>query len=444
MLYQNFLTAHFPNCNWKGKQQQQQLLETLDGNDYDSINEITPVLSKTALTPTPSPVSQTKTPRRVPPNPPTQKSSSLDDQTSRRTPPPLPARTVSEGGARKDGTRAQVDDQQLTLPPRPPPRSDSSPSCLMFAGTRGQKGGQQLSSPPRPPPRLNKSPSASPPSTPPLSSLRDARAQKGGHQLPLPPRPPPRLDKSPSSPDRARAVSAGKPGMVFDSDDEDLEEYSSSEEYVQFDNGDDGYVGALGLSAPISIQKDRERSPGEKTACSSQKPEKYEEKKDLKKAFEEEKKGAKKVLKGKKKGSKKTDKQEQKGELKHLRRMAGQKTASVKPTLQVQPMSTPMSPTGRPPMLPPVNLSSEESDDDNYDRPMTHGLPLQTMTCKQLCARLRVCGMSSLADVCANELLDGDFFCELSEEQLRKPPFCLTDFDINPKLKRVKSGWIPK
>ncbi|XP_076440617.1 uncharacterized protein LOC143280032 isoform X4 [Babylonia areolata] len=351
MLYQNFLTAHFPNCNWKGKQQQQQLLETLDDDDYDTIYEITPVLSKTALTPTPAPVSQTKTPRRVPPKPPTQKSSSLDDQTSRRTPPPLPARTVSEGGARKDGIRAPVDGQQLTPPPRLPPR-------------------------------LNKSP-------PPTS--------------------------------RARVVAAGEPEILFPSERAEQKAEESDEEYLDLVDSNDYYMEVVEHKTPAPDQKDRKQIAG--NTCSSARP----EQKGLKMEHKEEQKVYWKP------------KQQQKDEPKVT---APQNVAPVKPTAQVQPL-----PPTRPPMLPRSVTSprAEESVTDGvYEKPLSCDLPLDKMSCKQLCARLEVCGMRNLATTCANELIDGSFLCALSSEQLRKPPFCLTDFEINPKLNRVKSGWIPK
>ncbi|XP_076440615.1 uncharacterized protein LOC143280032 isoform X2 [Babylonia areolata] len=422
MLYQNFLTAHFPNCNWKGKQQQQQLLETLDDDDYDTIYEITPVLSKTALTPTPAPVSQTKTPRRVPPKPPTQKSSSLDDQTSRRTPPPLPARTVSEGGARKDDDDDYEKINEITLvlsktaltaTPAPVSQTKTPPCVPPKPPTQKSSSLDDQTSRRTPPPLPARTVSEE-------GARKDGiRAPVDGQQLTPPPRLPPRLNKSPPPTSRARVVAAGEPEILFPSERAEQKAEESDEEYLDLVDSNDYYMEVVEHKTPAPDQKDRKQIAG--NTCSSARP----EQKGLKMEHKEEQKVYWKP------------KQQQKDEPKVT---APQNVAPVKPTAQVQPL-----PPTRPPMLPrSVTSPRAEESDGVYEKPLSCDLPLDKMSCKQLCARLEVCGMRNLATTCANELIDGSFLCALSSEQLRKPPFCLTDFEINPKLNRVKSGWIPK
>ena len=54
-----------------------------------------------------------------------------------------------------------------------------------------------------------------------------------------------------------------------------------------------------------------------------------------------------------------------------------------------------------------------------------------------------VCALPKVARVCKEESLDGEYFKDLSDENLAQEPFCLTDFHIC-KVRRIVAGWRPK
>ncbi|KAK7490435.1 hypothetical protein BaRGS_00018414, partial [Batillaria attramentaria] len=89
-----------------------------------------------------------------------------------------------------------------------------------------------------------------------------------------------------------------------------------------------------------------------------------------------------------------------------------------KPTMQVYPVQT--SPPSSP-MQPPLHaMMAPASEERGLQFP-----PMETMSVKQLCNCLEMCGMPKFAQTCRQERLDGRFLLSLSDETLMGEPFSL-------------------
>lgn len=75
--------------------------------------------------------------------------------------------------------------------------------------------------------------------------------------------------------------------------------------------------------------------------------------------------------------------------------------------------------------------------------PNSEGPRVSQMSVKELVNCLRQCALSNLADLCDEHKVDGQFFMDIEEEDLREAPYNLNGMEIR-KFKKMKKGWRPR
>lgn len=69
--------------------------------------------------------------------------------------------------------------------------------------------------------------------------------------------------------------------------------------------------------------------------------------------------------------------------------------------------------------------------------------PFFQYTVEEVVQCFEMCALHQVAKVCKDESLDGEYFQDLSDEDLSSEPFCLSSFHIG-KIQKIIDGWRPK
>ena len=69
--------------------------------------------------------------------------------------------------------------------------------------------------------------------------------------------------------------------------------------------------------------------------------------------------------------------------------------------------------------------------------------PFVQYTVEEVVECFEMCALPQVAKVCTEESLDGEYFKDLSDDDLAAEPFCLSQFHVT-KVRKIISGWRPK